>query len=87
MFFKKEKPIGKVTHYFDNLGVAVLALTGTLKVGDKIKISGGEMNLEQIVDSMQIDREPVKKAKSGDDVGMKVNEKVRPGYRVFLVRK
>ena len=81
----KEKQIGQVTHYFDNLGVAVLQLSGKLKVGDKIKISGGEGEFEQVVDSMQVDRESIDKAKKGDDVGLKVSEKVRPGYKVFLV--
>ena len=81
----KEKTIGKITHYFDNLGVAVLALEGKLKVGDKIKIKGGGVEFEQVVESMQVEREPIDKAKKGDDVGMKVNEKVRPGYKVFLV--
>jgi len=82
---KKEKQIGKVSHYFDNLGVAVLELTGKLKVGDKIKIAGGEVEFEQVVDSMQMERESIDKAKKGDDVGLKVSEKVRPGYKVFLV--
>ncbi len=81
----KEKLIGKVGHYFDNLGVAVLELTGKLKVGDKIKIAGGEVEFEQVVDSMQMEREPIDKAKKGDDVGLKVSEKVRPGYNVYLV--
>ncbi|MEK7159821.1 MAG: hypothetical protein AAB766_04970 [Patescibacteria group bacterium] len=81
----KEKLIGKVGHYFDNLGVAVLELTGKLKVGDKIKIAGGEVEFEQVVDSMQMEREPIDKAKKGDDVGLKVSEKVRPGYKVYLV--
>lgn len=81
----KEKIIGRVTHYFDNLGVAVLNLTGTVKVGDKIKIKGGEVDFEQVIESMQVDREPIKKAKKGDDVGLKVKERVRPGYRVIKV--
>ncbi|NQT49704.1 hypothetical protein HQ571_03360 [Candidatus Kuenenbacteria bacterium] len=81
-----EKLIGQVTHYFDKLGVAVLKLKGTIKVGDTLRFEGGEINFEQTMDSMQIDRKPVNKAKKGDDVGMKVNEKVRPGYRVFLVK-
>lgn len=80
-----EKLIGKVTHYFDNLGVAVLGLTAALKVGDTIRIEGGDVNFTQTVDSMQIDREPIDKAKKGDDVGMKVSEKVREGYRVYKV--
>jgi putative protease len=80
-----EKLIGKVVHYFDNISVAVIALDATLKVGDKIRIEGGETNFEQEVASMQIDREPMDKAKKGQEVGMKVEQKVRDGYRVFKV--
>ncbi|MFH0988152.1 MAG: hypothetical protein V1763_02165 [Parcubacteria group bacterium] len=81
----KEKLIGRVSHYFDRLGVAVLSLTAALKVGDTIRIEGGETNFEQPVESMQVDREPVKKAGKGDDVGLKVGQEVRPGYRVFKI--
>jgi len=82
----KEKPIAEITHYFDKIGVAVLAIKGKLKVGDKIKIKGGEVEFEQVIDSMQIDKDQVKAVKKGDDVGMKVDQKVRPGYKAFLVK-
>jgi translation elongation factor EF-1alpha len=80
-----EKPIGKVTHYFDNIGVAVLNLTGTLKVGDEIHLVGHGADFTQKVDSMQVEHEQIKKAKKGDDVGLKVAEKAKPGTQVFLV--
>lgn len=80
-----EKLIGKVAHYFDNIGVAVIALNAVLKVGDKIRIEGGETNFEQEVASMQIDRQPLDKAKKGQEVGMKVDQKVRDGYRVYKI--
>ena len=80
-----EKLIGKVANYFENIGVAVLKLDKPLKVGETIEIQGGEVEFEQVVDSMQIERESIKKAKKGDDVGLKVSEKVRSGYRVYKV--
>lgn len=83
---KKEKPIGQVTHYFSNIKVAVIDLSSPLKRGDKIRIAGGEeTDFEQEVDSMQIDHKEVGSAKKGDSVGMKVQEKVREGYKVFKV--
>jgi putative protease len=83
---KQEKPIGKITHYFSNIEVAVIDLTSPLKQGDKIRVVGGEAtDFEQEVDSMQIDHEQVKLAKKGDSVGMKVKEKVHEGYKVFKV--
>ena len=73
-----------VEHYFDKIKVAVIKLSATLKVGDTIRISGGEStDFTQIVDSMQVEHENINKAKKGDEVGMKVKEKVRDSYKVF----
>ncbi len=81
-----EKPIGKVTHYFDKISVAVLALDGTLKDGDKVIFRKGEEDLfEQEVASMQIDHKAVKKAKKGDEVAIKVDEKAKEGVLIFKI--
>ena len=78
------KKVGKVTHYFDNLGVAVLKLDGTIAVGDRIEFRRGEDKLfEQEVSSLQIDHESVKKAGKKNDVAMKVEGKVRVGVEVY----
>ena len=79
------KLIGKITHYFNNIGVAVIELTGTLKAGETIRIVGGETDFEQKVDSMEVDHKKVDKAKKGDGIGMKVDQKVREGYKVYKV--
>lgn len=80
------KLIGRITHYFSNIEVAVIDLTSPLKVGDKIRVIGGqETDFEQEVDSMQIEHEQVKSAKKGDSVGTKINEKVHEGYKVYKV--
>jgi len=79
------KLIGKITHYFSNIGVGVIELTDKLKVGDEIRIVGGETDFTQSVDSMEVDHKKVEEAKSGDSVGLKVNEKVREGYKVYKV--
>ena len=77
------KLIGKVTHYFGNIGVAVLELTDTLKVGDTIRIVGGTTDFTQTVDSMEIEHKKVEEAKAGDSIGLKVSQKVREGYKVY----
>ncbi len=83
---KEEKPIGKITHYFSNIEVAVLDLTSPLKTGDTIRVVGGqETDFEQEVESIQVDHKEVKSAKKGDSVGMKIKEKVHEGYRVFKI--
>jgi len=77
------KLIGKITHYFGNIGVAVLELTDTLKVGDTIRIVGGQTDFTQTVGSMEIEHKKVKVAKAGDSVGLKVEQKIREGYKVY----
>lgn len=79
------KLIGKISHYFGNISVAVVDLSGTLKIGDTIKIVGGETDFTQTVSSMEVDHKKVDSAKKGDSVGFKVDQKVRDGYRVFKV--
>ena len=86
----KEKKIGKlvgrITHYFSNIEVAVINLAAPLKQGEKIRIIGGkETDFEQKVGSMQIDHEQVKSAKKGDSVGTKIDEKVHEGYKVYKI--
>jgi translation elongation factor EF-1alpha len=79
------KLIGKITHYFDNLGVAVIELSDELKEGENIRVVGGDTDFEQVVGSMEVEHEKVDKAKKGDSVGLKVSEKVRDGYRVYKI--
>lgn len=81
----KEKLIGKVVHYFDKLKVAVVKLKAPLSLGEKIRIEGGETDFTQTVKSMEVDREKIKKAKSGQEVGIKVSQKARDGYRVSKI--
>lgn len=79
------KEIGKVTHYFTNVGVAVVNLSESLNVGDTIKIEGVTTNFEQKVKSMEIEGEKIKEAKVGDDVGLKVIDRVREGDTLYKI--
>jgi putative protease len=79
-----DKPVGKITHYYDKIGVAVVELDKALKVGNTIKIVKGDTEFTQAVDSMQIDRKEVKSAKKGDSIGLKIDQPIRPGAQVFL---
>jgi len=78
-----EKKIGDVTHYFGKIGVAVFNLEADLKVGTKVRIKGNKTDFEQTIDSIQIDQKPVEEAGPKDDIGVKVDEKVREGDEVF----
>ena len=79
----KEKEIGEISNFFEHVSAAAIKLKAPLKVGDTIHIKGGETDFEQTIESMQINREPIEKAKKGDEVGIKVEQKVRKGYKVY----
>jgi putative protease len=82
----EEKEIGHITHYFAKIEVGVLELNqGELEVGDKIHIQGSTTDMEQKVKSMQVEHEEVKRAKKGDAVGLKVEEPVREGDKVYKI--
>ena len=80
-----EEKIGVVSHFFDKVSVAAIKLEGELKVGDTIHIKGATTDFTTAVDSMQINREAVETAKAGDEIGIKVPEKVRSNDEVFKV--
>jgi selenocysteine-specific translation elongation factor len=80
-----EKEIGKVSDFFARPVVAGIEMSGSIKLGDKIHIKGHTTDMEFIVDSMQINNANVTEAKSGDSVGIKVNERVRRGDTVYKV--
>ncbi len=82
---KKEKEIGKITHFFTKISVGVIKLSGTLKEGDKIHVKGATTDFKQAVKSMQIEHEQVKEAKKGQSIGLKVSKPVREGDAVFKV--
>lgn len=79
------KQVGVVTGYLGKLGVAIVELTDTLKAGQKIKIKGHTTDLEQVVESMQIEKKTVPEAKKGDCIGLKVSDKCRDHDKVYVV--
>ncbi|MDD5589680.1 MAG: translation elongation factor-like protein [Candidatus Portnoybacteria bacterium] len=80
----EEKLIGRISHFFNNISVGIIDLSDSLAVGDKIHIKGVSTDIEQMVDSMQIDRKDVPSAFSGE-VGIKVSGKVKEGDEVFKI--
>lgn len=69
--------VGKITHYFDHINVGVLELSSELKEGDKILVEKHDGSFEQVVSSMQIDKQAVRKAKKGDAIGIKLEQPAR----------
>ncbi|MFC1649201.1 translation elongation factor-like protein [Patescibacteria group bacterium] len=77
--------IGIITHYYDKLGVGIVKLSRALKKGDPIKVTGSTTDFEQVVDEMQYDHKELESAKKGQEVGIKMDEKVREGDEVTSV--
>jgi len=78
-----EIEIGKITHYYTNLGVGVIELADTLTVGDTIHVQGATTDFTQKVESIQIDSDSVAEARTGDAIGLAVQERVREGDTVY----
>ena len=81
----QEKEIGKITHYYSHLGVGIIELLDTLKVGDTIHIKGHSSDFTQGIDSIQIEHNVVSEANAQDAIGIKVIQKVHPHDKVYKV--
>lgn len=80
-----EVEIGRVVHYFDHIHVAVLMLTDSLKLGDKIHITGYATDFTQRISSMEIEHHSIVWVKPGDNVAVKVNYPVHEHDQVFRI--
>lgn len=78
--------VGRVSHYYNKIKVAVIDLEGPLRVGDTIKfVRGGEDQFQQEVISMQLEHMPVEKADNGDSIGVQTTQEIKNGAEVYLV--
>jgi len=78
--------VGKVTHYYSHLNVAVFEITdGELNVGDTVHIVGHTTNFTQPVETMQVEHQMIPSAKAGQTVGVKVKQHARQHDVVFKV--
>ena len=81
-----EVKIGEVAHYFGKIDVAAIRITdGELKVGDTVRFKGHSTDFEQTIDSIQVEHNSVESAGPGDDIGIKVRERVRERDEVFKI--
>ncbi|HEX16974.1 MAG TPA: hypothetical protein ENG60_00970 [Thermoplasmatales archaeon] len=83
-----EEKVGVVEHFFNKISVAAVKITdGELRIGDTIHIVGATTDFKQKVESMQINKQPVEVAKPGDEVGIKVIDRVREKDVVYKVKE
>lgn len=82
---EKEKEVGKITHYYDHLQVAVVSLSDSLKVGDKVHIVGHSEDFSQTITSIQADHKNIEVAKAKEEIGLKVDQKVHENSKVYKI--
>ncbi len=75
--------IGKVIHYYPKISVAAVILEDHIAKGDRIHIRGPHDDMHQSVTSIEIEHMPIEEAGPGQDVGIKVTERVHEGDVVF----
>ena len=78
--------VGRITHFYSKANVAIIELSAPLNKGDKIVIRGSTTNIEQTVDSMEIEHKQIANGKAGQNVGMKVAGRVRENDIVYKVK-
>lgn len=78
-----EKKIGEVEHFFTDIDVAVISLNDELKLGDEAHFKGATTDFKQEINSIEIDHEKVKEGKPGQEIGIKVDQRVREGDSVL----
>lgn len=79
----EQKPIGVVTHYYGHLGVAIVKFNREVKLGEAVHFKGASTDFSQTINSMQYDHKDIDKAKKSQEVGIKVDGKVREGDEVY----
>ncbi|PVX23654.1 MAG: translation elongation factor-like protein [Candidatus Bathyarchaeum sp.] len=77
------REVGRVSHFFGHISVAIIEVVGTISVGDKIFIKGPTTDIEQTVESMEIEHTKVKQATKGQSIGMKVKGHARENDTVY----
>jgi len=82
----KNDSVGKVIHWYDKIGVAVVKLAKGLKVGDSIKVKHGDDEFEDSVTSMQFNHESIKTGKKGQEVAVKLSKQTKTGSEIFIVK-
>ena len=85
---QKKEFLGNVVHYFDKISVAAIRLvSGKIKIGDELLIIGDKTGLiRHRILRLEINNQPVKEAKKGQDIGIKI-QGIRKGDKVYLVIK
>ena len=80
-----EVKVGKITHFYDRIGVAVVVLSDDLKLGDTVHVVGRNTDINQQVQSMEIEHNKIQEGKKGQEVALALNAPARKGDKIFKV--
>jgi len=75
--------VGRITHFFSKISVAVVELTAPLAVGDRILVKGPSTDFEQAVESMQIEHQNIPRAEAGQSIGLKLAQLAKEKDAVY----
>ena len=79
----KMEEVGRIAGFFAHPSVAIVELTASLKLGETIYVKGHTTDFQQAVESMQVDRQPVREAQAGASVGIQVKDRCRKHDTVY----
>jgi putative protease len=80
---KQGKPIGKVTHFYGNISVAIVKFNQKVSAGTELHFKGATTDFKETAKSMQYNHEAIAVASKGKQIGIKVKKKVREGDSVY----
>ena len=84
---EKEILVGEVTHYFTAIGVGIIKVKKSFKKGNRLHFKGSTTNFYQDAYSMQLNHKDIATAPKGEQIGLKVDQRVREGDKIYLVEK
>jgi len=85
---EKKQFVGKIIKYYPKINVAAIKLSSELKTGDNIVIIGDETGLvKSKIEKIEIKKQSVSEAKKGQEIGIKILQKVRKNDDVYLLVK
>ncbi len=84
----RKEVLGKVIHFYPKIGVALVKLSGNISKGERIVFIGQKTGaLEKEVSEMEVDKKKVNSAGKGEEVGIKVDSRVRKRDEVYKIVK
>jgi len=82
---KPGKKVGVITHYYTKIGVGIVKFTAPFKIGNTLHFQGHATDFKQTITEIELDHQKIQSAKKGQEVGIKLDQKVRENDTVYLV--